>query len=75
MANIQAVIGRLATRERWLMAPLADMFIEPPELQQTRSGRTVQASGKWVVPMFRQEGDNRWRTGDGTSKTTPARQI
>ena len=73
MANIQAVIGRLATRERWLMAPLADMFIEPPELKQTRSGRTVQASGRWVVPMFRR-GTDMWRTGDGTSKTTPTRQ-
>ena len=57
-ANIQPIIGRLARRERWLLAPLADMFIEPPGLQQRRSGRTVQVPDRWVAPMFRQEGGN-----------------
>ena len=32
VANIQPVIGRLARRDRWLLAPLSDMFIEPPGL-------------------------------------------
>ena len=48
VANIHPVIGRLATGERWLLAPLADMFIKHPGLQQTRSGRTVQAPSIWV---------------------------
>ena len=52
------------------MAPLADMFIELPGLQQTRSGRTVQALGRWVVPMFRGRGqqveDRRWYQQDHT---------
>ena len=47
------------------------MFIEPPGLQQTMSGRTVQAPGRWVVPMLRQEGDSqvedrRWYQQDHT---------
>ena len=58
VANIHPVIARLVRRVRWLLARLADMFIEPPGLQHTRSGRTVQAPGRCVVPMFRQEGDS-----------------
>ena len=47
------------------------MFIEPPGLQHTRSGRIVQAPDRWVVPMFRQEGDSqeedgRWYQKDPT---------
>ena len=32
VANIQPVIGRLARRDRWLLAPLSHIFIEPPGL-------------------------------------------
>ena len=47
------------------------MFIEPPGLQQTRSGRTVQVPDRWVGPMFRQEGgnqveDRRWHQQEYT---------
>ena len=48
MANVQPVIGRLAP----------GLFIEPPGLQHRRSGRIIQAPDRWVVPMFRQEGDS-----------------
>ena len=56
VADIQPAVGRLARRERWLLAPLADMFLEPPGLQQTRSGRTINPPDRWVMSMFRQEG-------------------
>ena len=69
VANIQPVIGILARRERWLLALLADMFIEPPGLLQTVQAR----AGGWF-PFSGRKGTDRWRTGDGTSKTTPARQ-
>ena len=47
------------------MAPglVADVFIETPEFQQTRGGRTVQAPDRWVVPMFRQKGELQVRDG------------
>ena len=40
-------------------------------MQQTRSGTTVQASGRWVVLIFRKEGDGqvedrRWYQQDHT---------
>ena len=35
VGDIQPVIGRLARRETCLLAPLADMFLEKPGLQQT----------------------------------------
>ena len=71
VADIQPAIGRLAGRERWLLAPLADMFLEPPGFQQTRSGRTVNPPDMWVMPMFRQEGgkqveDSTWYQQDKT---------
>ena len=59
-------MGRLARRERWILAPLARLWQEPaPVQQQTRSGRIIKPPERLVMPVFRQEGshmveDKRW---------------
>ena len=69
VANIQPVIGRLARRERWLLAPLAYMFIEPPGIATDK---------EWEdSPSLRQVGgahfqEGRGRTGGG-QEMVPAR--
>ena len=62
VANIQPVIGILARRERWLLALLAYMFLEPPG---------IATDTEWEdSPSLRQVGgahfqEGRGRTGGG----------